>query len=69
VKRIHDHSPIIDVFFVQIFFFFIFLFSIKRRKKVDGKQEKREKVIDCQDFNGKKNNNLGINEILSTREV
>jgi hypothetical protein len=45
VKRIHDHSPIIDVFFVQIFFFFIFLFSIERKERKLMENKRREKKL------------------------
>ena len=44
MKRIRDHSPIIDVFFVQIFILFIFLFSIERKEKklMENKRRKRK---------------------------
>jgi hypothetical protein len=60
--------PQLLMFFLSKYLFCLF-FYLEKRKRVDGKQEKREKIIACQDFNGKKNNNLGVKEILSTKKV
>jgi len=70
VKRIRDHSPIIDVFFIQIFILFIFLSPIERKERKLMENKKRERKLSLvKILMVKKNNNLGVKEILSTKKV
>jgi hypothetical protein len=70
VKRIRDHSPIIDVFFIQIFILFIFLSPIERKERKLMENKKRERKLSLvKILMVKKNNNLGVKEILPTKKV
>jgi hypothetical protein len=70
VKRIRDHSSIIDVFFIQMFILFIFLFPIERKERKLMENKKRERKLSLvKILMVKKNNNLGVKEIISTKKV